>query len=189
MQWIFKTIFKLCGWKLVMTIPPEVKKGIFSVCPHAVWTDFLIGVGARAASGLKIGYLGKKELFDPPFGFIFKALDGYPVDRSSKNNLVQGIVDAFASEEQLYFGIAPEGTRKDVGRLKSGFYHMAHGSGGAIIMVGFDYPRKTVFMTDYFYPTGDIEADFRRMAEYFSTIQGVQKRWIRNYLEGKFDEK
>jgi hypothetical protein len=53
-------------------------------------------------------------------------------------------------------------------------------------LVGFDYPRKTVFVREPFYPTDNVEADFKEIATYFSQIQGVQKSWIKNYLEGKY---
>jgi 1-acyl-sn-glycerol-3-phosphate acyltransferase len=40
--------------------------------PHASWVDFPVGLGARAVIGKKIVYLGKAELFKPPFGWLFK---------------------------------------------------------------------------------------------------------------------
>jgi 1-acyl-sn-glycerol-3-phosphate acyltransferase len=79
---IFIMLFKLAGWKVEGHIPVTLKKSIVAVVPHASWVDFPVGLGARAVIGKKIVYLGKEELFKPPFGWLFKALGGMPVDRS-----------------------------------------------------------------------------------------------------------
>jgi len=49
-------------------------------------------------------------------------------------------------------------------------------------MIGFDYVNKVVKISDPFYPSGEFNHDKKVIAEYFSTIQGVQKSWIKNYL-------
>ena len=182
---IFIMLFKWAGWKVEGHIPVTLKKSIVAVVPHASWVDFPVGLGARAVIGKKIVYLGKAELFKPPFGWLFKALGGMPVDRSKNNNLVDAVVQVFNSNETLHVALAPEGTRKNVEKLKTGFYYVAKGANIPIILVGFDYPRKTVFVREPFYPTNNVEADFKEIATYFSQIQGVQKSWIKNYLDGR----
>jgi 1-acyl-sn-glycerol-3-phosphate acyltransferase len=37
-------------------------------------------------------FLGKKELFRPPVGFLFRMLGGYPVDRASSHGIVEEVV-------------------------------------------------------------------------------------------------
>jgi 1-acyl-sn-glycerol-3-phosphate acyltransferase len=78
--------------------------------------------------------------------------------------------------------LAPEGTRKDVDQLKTGFYHIAVQANVPIVMIGFDYVNKEIKIAEPFYPTGDFEVDKKVIARYFSTIPGVQKSWIKNYL-------
>jgi 1-acyl-sn-glycerol-3-phosphate acyltransferase len=78
--------------------------------------------------------------------------------------------------------LAPEGTRKDVQELRTGFYHIALKANLPIIMIGFDYVNKVIKIRDPFYPIGEFNADKKVIAEYFSTIPGVQKSWIKNYL-------
>ena len=90
---IFDFLFKASGWKLVGNIPRDLKKTVVIVCPHATWKDFPIGLGARSLLRIPIYYWGKKELFESPFGFIFSWLGGYPVNRGTKSNLVEAIVD------------------------------------------------------------------------------------------------
>ncbi|PLK42998.1 1-acyl-sn-glycerol-3-phosphate acyltransferase [Emticicia sp. TH156] len=187
-SWLSKSVFRLAGWKTVHNLPNDLKKGIFAVAPHATWLDFLIGVGARADLGISIGYLGKAELFKPPHGWLFKALGGTPVVRSRSTNFVQQVAATFNKHTSLLVAIAPEGTRKNVKKLKTGFYYMAHTAGVPIIMVGFDYPRKTVFIEKPFYTSGDFEADMKAFfVPFFKQIEGEKKDWIDNYEKGIFN--
>jgi hypothetical protein len=66
---------------------------------------------------------------------------------------------------------------------------MAYEAKVPIIMTGFDYPRKSVIIADPFMPSGDFEADMKNIfIPFFSKIQGIQKDWMKNYSEGKFNE-
>ncbi len=179
---MFKFLFSLAGWKLIGRVPFEIPKALIIVCPHASWIDFLVGLGARAHMGLNIHFWGKKELFKPPFGFLFRMLGGYPVDRSNTNNLVDSIVEIYHSKESYYGALAPEGTRKNVDKLKTGFYFIANGAKIPLILVGFDYPKKQVILSEPFYTTGDFDKDKLEIALFFDKINGVKKDWIKNYL-------
>ena len=185
---LLRFFFKLRGWKVVGEFSPTIKKAIFAVAPHTLWQDFLLGLSSRATLYLNIRYLGKAELFQFPIGWIFRALGGTPLVRSSSNNQVQNVVETFNQHDDLLIALAPEGTRKNVGKLRTGFYYMAVAAKVPIIMVGFDYPRKQVIFAQPFMPSGDFQKD---MAQYFlpffNTIEGVKKDWIKNYAEGKFD--
>ena len=39
-------------------------------------------------------------------------------------------------------------------------------------MVGFDYQRRIVELTEPFFPTGNIEADLERMKSFFEAFKG-----------------
>ena len=118
---IFDVLFKLAGWKLAGAVPRELKKALVIVCPHATWADFPIGLGARSLLKIPILFWGKKELFEGPFGGIFRWLGGYPVNRGTKSNLVDAIVDIYNAKDSFYAVLAPEGTRKDVQELNRYF--------------------------------------------------------------------
>jgi 1-acyl-sn-glycerol-3-phosphate acyltransferase len=179
---MFTFLFKLFGWKLIMDCPKDLKKGLFVVCPHASWTDFLVGLGTRAATGFEIGYLGKEELFKPPFGWIFHALGGKPVVRSHSTNLVQSVAETFNKYDDIKVAMAPEGTRKNTDKLKTGFYYMAHTANVPLVLVGFDYPRKTVFISEPKNLSGDFKKDMQEiLLPFYKNIQGVQKDWMKNY--------
>jgi 1-acyl-sn-glycerol-3-phosphate acyltransferase len=179
---IFDFFFRALGWKIVGNIPLNLPKSVIIVSPHATWKDFPIGLGARSIMNLPIYFWGKKELFDGTLGGIFSWLGGYPVDRSKNNNLVGAIVDIYNTKETFHAVLAPEGTRKDVEALKTGFYYIAVQAKVPIIMIGFDYVNKQIRIREPFFPTGDFNVDKHVIADYFQTIPGVQKTWIKNYL-------
>ena len=188
MKFILRFLFRAAGWKLAGNIDPGLRKAIFAVAPHWSNTDFFIGLGVRAVLNRKIAYLGKAELFRPPFGFIFRALGGIPVYRSEKNNLVESSVEAIKGEADALIALAPEGTRKNVQRLKSGFYFIASGAEIPIVMVVFDKERKEVRIAEPFYPSGDFEKDMQtRFVPFFETVGGPLKDWVQNYKNGTFN--
>jgi 1-acyl-sn-glycerol-3-phosphate acyltransferase len=122
--------------------------------------------------GTDTKFIGKKSLFKPPFGAVFRALGGYPVDRSKNNNFVDAVVEIFDSKEKFSIALAPEGTRKKVDKIKTGFYYIAKGANIPIILVRFDYANKEVTFSDPFYTTDNKEADLKFIDDHFRGTLG-----------------
>lgn len=179
---IYTFCFKIGGWKLVGEIPKTLKKSLIIVAPHEHWFDFPLGLFARASLKTKISFLGKAELFKRPFGFLFRWLNGKPVDRFSNNGMVESVVKLYNDNEILHIALAPEGTRKPVSKLRTGFYYIAKDAKLPIIMILFDYQNKTVVAREPFYLSGNMDEDMREIANYYNQIRGVKKDWIKNYL-------
>ena len=139
---------------------PKNEKYIIAVVPHSSYFDLIIAVLIRTYSGLKIKFIGKKELFNPITSYLFKFLGGIPVDRTKKSNIVDEVVELFELGKIKILAIAPEGTRKRVEKWKTGFYYIALKAKLPILMVSFDYIRKEVKINNKFYPSGDIDKDF-----------------------------
>ncbi len=169
----YRMIFKLIGWRVEGAFPAHLKKYIVAVAPHTSNWDFVIGVIARSVVGLQRSkFLGKSSLFKPPFGFLFRWLGGYPVDRTSSHDVVHAEVDIFNRHEEFILALAPEGTRKKVARLKTGLYYIAWQAKVPIIPAGFDYQRKRVVIGSPFYPTGEIEPDMEVLMKFYRAIKG-----------------
>lgn len=179
---IYTSFFKLWGWQLTGEIPKSIKKSIIIVAPHAQWMDFLIGLFARASLKTKVSFLGKAELFNGFFGFVFRWLGGTPVDRFSNNGMVESVVKLYQSKVYFHVALSPEGTRKPVSKLRTGFYYITLEAKIPIIMVVFDYPNKMVVVREPFFISGDIEEDLKSIAHYYNQFDGVKKEWIQNYL-------
>lgn len=169
---ICKLLFiHLLGWKIEGN-PPQQDKYISVVAPHTSNWDFPVGVAVRSITRMKSVYLGKASLFKPPFGWFFKWLGGYPVERSKNTNLVDAVVAEFNKHEQFAVAIAPEGTRKKVEKWKTGFYYMALKANVPIIRVGIDFQYRKVIFDEPLFVTGNIEKELPEIQSFFNHIRG-----------------
>lgn len=137
--------------------------------------DFIVGLFVRSILKFKSGFLAKKELFRFPFGILFRALGGYPVDRSSKHNLVDQVVDIIKKQNHFVMAVTPEGTRKKVARWKTGFYHIALNANIPLVLSAIDYQKRNVSFSDPLYLTGDTSADAVLINNYYSTTHGKNR--------------
>ena len=171
-----KLLFFFSGWQIEGQVPEE-KKYVIIVAPHTSAWDFIYGIAAKKILGLKFHFIGKAELFRPPFGWFFRLLGGYPVDRSKNNRLVDTAIALFKQNDSFAIALAPEGTREFAPDFKTGFYHIAMGANVPIRMVGIDYVRRIISIAEPFYPTGNMEKDLKEIHQYFQ------------YFYGKYPEK
>ena len=186
---LMKFYWKLSGWKIVGQFPYHHKKMVLAVAPHTSWKDILIGFAVRSELRIEHAkFLGKKELFDGAFGFVFRWLGGIPVDRFgkkgiSKQGVVEQAVTLFANNETFILGIAPEGTRKRVNKLRSGFYQIAKKAQVPIIPFGFDFEHKQILIGEPLFTSLDEEEDLKKMIAFFSTIKGKEPTFDLRHLK------
>jgi len=168
---IWNAGFRAFGWKIVNPFK-DLPKAVIVVAPHTSSWDVVLGMATRSIMRMNNAhYLGKKELFEGPFGWFFRATGGVPVDRGSKHNMVEQVAQIFNSNDHFLLGMAPEGTRKRVDKLRSGFWHIAHTAGVPIILSGFDYAKREVRFSEPF-PATDEAADMQRVLAFFRDVQG-----------------
>jgi 1-acyl-sn-glycerol-3-phosphate acyltransferase len=176
MRWLIKFIyFKLLGWNIVGNITMSkntIKKAVIIAAPHTSWHDFFIGVFLRRVVGVKANFVGKKELFTFPLGYFFRAMGGAALDRTSGQNKVQAIAKLFKDRKEFRLALAPEGTRKKVEEWKTGFYYIAKEANVPIIMFTLDFAKKQNKVSEPFYPTDDVEADFKFMKNFYKGVIG-----------------
>jgi 1-acyl-sn-glycerol-3-phosphate acyltransferase len=169
-------ILWLMGFKVTGKLPPDLKKFVILGVPHTANRDFLMALGWLRYEGIRPMFVGKESLFYPPFGWFFKLLGGIPDNRYRKekgektDSVIDVVVEAFAKNDIMAFGIAPEGTRKLAIRWKLGFYHIATRANVPIVLGKFDYGKKEVTVAGIFYPTGDIDADMRKIMSYYTDV-------------------
>ncbi|HLV14741.1 MAG TPA: 1-acyl-sn-glycerol-3-phosphate acyltransferase [Xanthomarina sp.] len=167
--------FKILGWKIVGNTnisKDTVKKAVLIAFPHTSWHDFYIGVLLRKVLGIKANFIAKKELFIWPFGYYFRSIGGRPIDRTSGQNKVEAIAKLFDENDEFRLTLAPEGTRKKVEEWRTGFYYIAKAANVPIIMFTLDFKNKQNKISEPFYPTDDMEADFKFMKKYFEGVVG-----------------
>lgn len=172
MRFLGKLLLRLWGFRLVGDPGNDLPHRIFVVMPHTSNWDFPLGLLVRSAGGINVKFVGKASLFKPPWGFIFRWLGGYPIDRSRSHRYVDSVANLFSTYPELAIAIAPEGTRRKVDRLKTGFYHIALKAKVPLILTKFDFENKMVEFSPPFYPTSDIEADYALIFDYFRGVRG-----------------
>lgn len=159
------------GWKVTGTAP-TVAKAMFIGAPHTSNRDGFVAAAVILALRLRITVMAKAELFKGPVGSFFRWAGVMPVYRSSaqRGGQVEQVVANFESSENIYIGIAPEGTRHASEKWKSGFYHMAVKAGVPILPFILDFGRKELRLTPVFHPTGDLEADMKVLMERYRGV-------------------
>jgi 1-acyl-sn-glycerol-3-phosphate acyltransferase len=163
--------FKIFGWKVNGKLP-DLNKYIFAVAPHTSNWDFVVGIAARSILRVRRAkFLGKSPLFKKPYGWIFRSIGGIPVYRDKSHDLVEQVVAIARKSEDFLLAIAPEGTRKKVSKLKTGFWYIAKAVNIPIVPVGFDFKRKEIVVGPVVYPT-ELEKDMNRLMEFYKGIHG-----------------
>lgn len=170
-QALAQFILRLMGWKLQVELP-DVPKYIVVGAPHTSNWDFVFTLLLMYGAGLTIYWIGKDSLFRPPFGALMRWLGGIPVVRDSRNDFVSQIVKLYRSRSELIIAISPEGTRSRTDYWKTGFYYIAQGAGIPIALGYVDFSKKQLGIGLSFYPSGDIQADFVKIKEFYADKRG-----------------
>lgn len=162
---------QILGWKTNVTIP-DYDKCVICAAPHTSNWDLFIGKIFYGAIGRKTYFMMKKEWFFFPLGLLFKAVGGIPVDRKHKTSLVDQMSERFAKSKKFHLAITPEGTRKANPNWKKGFYFIANKAQVPIILVGINYPTKTIAATKAVMPSGDFAKDMHEIKLYYKDFKG-----------------
>lgn len=153
--------------------PPDLPRYVMLGAPHTSTLDFPFLIAALGQFDLPLEWMGKDSLFRPPFGGLMRALGGIPVDRSRRHNGVSHAVELFGARQRLVLAIAPEGTRKRVEGWKTGFWHIADQAGVPIVPAYVDGGRRRAGFGPAIETSGDMTADFARLAEFYATITPI----------------
>lgn len=171
-QKICRTIlFDWMGWKADVDQPiPD--KCILCVAPHTSNWDFFIGKVYYTALGRTSNFLMKKEWFFWPLGPLFRRMGGIPVERSRHTSMTDQLAQRAMESSHFSLAVTPEGTRSRNPQWKRGFYYIALKAQLPILLYGLDFGTKTIVCKRTLVPSGDVDADMRVIADYFSHFKG-----------------
>lgn len=170
---IARLYLSLNGWKLINEYPKHIKKSVTLGAPHTSNEDFLVARAAFFVMGVPVKFTIKKEAMFFPLNLILKPLGAIPIDRKKKNkgfSYVQQMIEVFDNYDKIFLMITPEGTRKKVDKLKSGFYHVAKGANVPVLLGFMDYKKKIVGIREVVIPSENMEKDMKKIIEFYSTI-------------------
>lgn len=160
------------GWRVVGQLP-DTPKFVIVGAPHTSNWDFVMFLALAFVLKGNLRYMGKKELFYPPYGWFFRWCGGVPVDRSRHHGLVEQTVQAIQGSDHFQLVITPEGTRSKVGKWKQGFYYIAKKACIPIVAGYVDSRTKTCGIGPTFTLTDDMEADIQAMQAFFKDKLGI----------------
>jgi 1-acyl-sn-glycerol-3-phosphate acyltransferase len=174
-RWVGRTVLWLGGWRIVGAFP-DLPKLVLIGAPHSTNWDGIWGFAAKLALGLDIKILGKDALFKVPVvGFLLRRMGVIPVDRSAAHGVVEQSARLFAQADRLWFGLAPEGTRKPVERWKTGLWKIAKAADVPVLPAYFHYGRKVIGIGPPFALGEDMHEDIARIREWYRGVS--QGKW------------
>ena len=88
------------------------------------------------------------------------------------HGVVEQAASLIAQAEQYWFGLAPEGTRRQVERWKPGFWKIAKAAGVPVVPAYFHYPDKIIGIGPAFQLTDDMIGDIARIRAWYRPWQG-----------------
>ena len=171
-QALGRVVLKIMGWKVSGALPVEPRSVIIAA-PHTSNWDFIFMLFVVLSRKMDARWMGKQQLFSPPFRGLMKWLGGIPIERSKTNNTVDSMVNAFQSAPTLTLLITPEGTRSKVKEWKTGFYRIATAADIPIVLGFIDASTKTCGFGDTFNPSGNIDEDMLVIKANYKNKSGI----------------
>jgi len=113
-------------------------------------------------------------------GYFIRRMGGLPIDRSKGANVIRQTIQHMKENDHVHLALTPEGTRKLTKRWKAGFHIIAREAGIPVYLGAFDWGRREISIKDRFELTDDVDADIKRMKDYYRK-RGVKGKFPENF--------
>ena len=164
---------RITGWTVEGSLPFGASKSVLIAAPHTSNWDLPYTLMVAFALRLNIYWMGKAQIFRPPFRGLMMWLGGIPVQRETANNLVAASASAITQADgPLQLIVPPEGTRSKARQWKTGFYHIAVSAQVPIVLAYMDYDKKISGLGAIFQPSGDIDTDMAAIKAFYAPFRG-----------------
>lgn len=176
LKFIGRLLLKLHGWKVNENVPKEAQRCVMIAAPHTTNWDFYYMRIAFLVLGIPMKATIKDFWTQFPFGLIIKPLGGLGINRRPKNpneprkSYVEQMASFFEEYDKIAMVVAAEGTRSLVTEWKLGFYHTAKLANVPITFGYLDFKKKEAGVGGAIYPTDDMEADLKKVMEFYKNI-------------------
>jgi 1-acyl-sn-glycerol-3-phosphate acyltransferase len=162
-----RLLYLLMGWRLEPLPPYASGKHVIIGFPHTTNMDTVRGFLGFWIIQRKAHILIKKEAFFWPLSLVLPALGGIPIDRQSHHGVVEQMVKLFDSHDEFLLAIVPEGTRKKIRTIRTGFWHIAKAAGVSIVCLYVDNRNRTSRWLGEIVPGEDKMADLIRIRDLY----------------------
>ena len=171
------TVYKLRGWTFEPLPDYWRPRQVIIGFPHTSNLDTFMAFAGFLKVGQKGHVMIKKSWFFWPMRPLLDGLGGIPVDRGAATGVVGQMAQVFAERDTFQLALVPEGTRKGVARIKTGFWHIAKAANVPIVLWYLDNANKRTRWLGQLQPGDDMKADLaeikRRYAEAGHVIAGI----------------
>ena len=164
---LFRAVFKAQRWRMLGEFP-NLPKAVAIVSPHTSNFDAWYGFNALLALDLQVTVFAKHTLFKTALKPVLQWMGAVPVVRDSPQGFTQQVIDHIQQQERIWIAMAPEGTRKNARKIRSGFYRIATAANIPIVMFSLDYAHKAIHILWVFQPTGHYEHDLEHILQCYS---------------------
>jgi len=166
-----RAFLKLTGWK-ALGPRPIPNRYVLIAAPHTSNWDLPYLLAFAWLYRIRISWMGKHQLFRPPFGWLMRALGGVPVRRDASGNLLAQMAKGIDEAERICLVVPAEGTRSYVPHWKSGFYHIARTANVPIVPSYLDYSRRIGGFGPAILPTDDLGGDMEEIRSFYADKKG-----------------
>ncbi len=172
-----KLLYKMMGWTYE-DLPPEwTNKRVVIGFPHTSNLDTVRAFAYIKIVKLDVKLLVKAEWFFWSMSVFLRNIGGIPIVRNKGVGFVDQIVKEFNKRDEFILALVPEGTRKKVKRVKTGFWTIAKGANVPITCWYLDNKAKRTRWVGSIMPGENLEDDLLKINEFYEkfgyTIPGT----------------
>lgn len=162
-----RLIYFLMGWTYDPLPGYWDKKAVVIGFPHTKNMDTVRALTYIKIVKLNARLLVKSSWFFFPMSVLLKSLGGMPVNRDKAQGFVGSVVNEFNRRDELVVALVPEGTRKKVATIRTGFWHIAKGADVPIICWYLNNETKHTQWLGKIHPGESLEKDLCRLKEIY----------------------
>lgn len=173
---IAKIMYYVMGWTYDPLPDYWDPKSVVIGFPHTTNMDTVRALTYIKVARVDARLLVKAGWFFFPMSVLLKALGGLPVKRDKATGFVGAVVEEFNQREQLVVALVPEGTRKKVTTIRTGFWHIARGADVPIICWYLDNRARRTRWVGKIRPGNSLEEDLIRIRDIYRAA-GFEIPW------------
>lgn len=167
LSFLGKILYRIIGWTYDDLPENWVTKSVVIGFPHTTNMDTVLALTYIKLAKVEARLLIKSMWFFFPMSLLLKGLGGIPVKRDKTSGFVDTVVEMFNKREKLVLALVPEGTRKNVSTIKTGFWYIAKGANVPIFCWYLDNKTKRTRWLGRIDPGDSLEQDLVKIQKLY----------------------
>lgn len=164
---IGRLLYKFMGWTYDGLPDYWTDKSLVIGFPHTANMDTVRALTYIKLAKVNARLLVKSEWFFFPMSILLKSLGGIPVKRNKAHGFVNNVIQEFDNRDKLILALVPEGTRKNVASIKTGFWYIAKGANVPILCWYLDNQTKRTRWLGRIDPGQTLEEDLLKIKQLY----------------------